>query len=268
MASVGIVGQIAAGFAIAFVIALAAYKARSLSRSGALAATLVGTASVAAGWPWGALLVIYFVASSALSRFRRADKEKLTAGMVEKGGARDATQVIANGGVFAAAAVAIAVARAPIAAVFAMGALGALATATADTWATEIGTLFGGVPRSVLTFRPVARGASGGITLAGTIAMIAGAAFIAYVSLALGLTRAAPLVLLAGIVGALVDSVLGATVQERRWCASCEQSTERGIHHCGAATTRVAGYASITNDMVNLLATMTGFAVAVLGLVI
>jgi uncharacterized protein (TIGR00297 family) len=268
MASPRVIERVLTGFVIALAIALAAYRAGSLSRSGAAAATLVGTASVVAGWSWGILLVAYFVASSLLSRFRRAEKERITGAIVEKGGARDAMQVIANGGVFAAGALVSALAGPATAMCAGIIALGALAAATADTWATEVGTLFGGIPRSLLTFRRVPPGTSGAVSVAGCAAMLLGAAFIAYFSSALGLTLIPPLVLVAGVVGALGDSILGATLQERRWCASCERSTERRIHDCGTATARSGGAWWMNNDGVNLIATIVGGAVAALGLIV
>src|SRR3954469_35884 len=164
MASPRVIERVLAGGSRGPVVALAAHRAGSLSRSGAVAATVIGTAAVSAGWAWGALLIIYFVASSLLSRFRSREKAARTKGMVEKGGQRDATQVMANGGVFALCAVAGALSPAPFSFILATGALCALSAATADTWATEIGTLFGGTPRSVLTFQNVAAGTSGGVS--------------------------------------------------------------------------------------------------------
>src|SRR5665213_2130338 len=95
------------GAIVAACVAFGAKRAGSLSMSGALAATIVGTLAVAAGWDWGALLLLYFISSSLLSRIGRATKERRTAAIVAKGGARDAIQVLANGGVFAAAAAAM-----------------------------------------------------------------------------------------------------------------------------------------------------------------
>ena len=74
---------------------------------GAIAATVVGWAAVAAGWGWGAMLIVYFVASTLVSRAGRAAKHRRTASIVAKGGERDAVQVLANGGVFAVGAVAM-----------------------------------------------------------------------------------------------------------------------------------------------------------------
>jgi uncharacterized membrane protein len=142
--------------------------------------------------------------------------------------------------------------------------VGALAAATADTWATEIGTLFGGTPRAPLTLRPVPPGTSGGMSAAGTAAMIAGALFIALAARALALTDALAVVTLAGCVGAMVDTLLGATLQERRWCDACGRATECRRHHCGADTRLAGGLTVMDNDAVNVLATLTGAALAAL----
>jgi uncharacterized protein (TIGR00297 family) len=252
----------AGGLFVAGAVAFAARRAGSLSTSGALAATVVGAASLAAGWGWGALLLLYFVVSSLLSHAGGAEKSRLTEGIVAKGGTRDATQVLANGGVFALCALATAFADPAWTAVAGVAAVGALAAATADTWATEIGTLFGGTPRAPLTLRPVPPGTSGGMSAAGTAAMIAGALFIALAARALALTDALAVVTLAGCVGAMVDTLLGATLQERRWCDACALATERRIHDCGSPTRRTGGLAAVENDAVNLLATIVGAAVA------
>jgi uncharacterized protein (TIGR00297 family) len=253
-----------AGFVAAVCIAAAARRARSLSRSGAVAAVVVGTAAATAGWSWGALLILYFVASSALSHAGAAEKERRTRGVVAKGGARDAIQVLANGGVFALCALGILAAAPESAPVLAAAAAGALAAATADTWATEIGTLIGGTPRALLSLREVPPGTSGALSAAGTAAMLAGALTVALLARWLNLTDALAAVTFAGVAGALLDSLLGATLQERRWCDTCSLATERQVHDCGAATRPTGGVRAIDNDAVNLAATVTGAAVAAL----
>ena len=252
----------AAGTAAAAVIACIARRAGALTASGAWATVVVGAAAVTAGWRWGVLLVLYFSAAVLLSRFGRADKERRTGGMVAKGGARDATQVAANGGVFAACMLAIAFGPPSLGVTMGLAALGALAASSADTWATEIGTQFGGTPRSVLTLRPLATGTSGAISMLGSLAMVAGAAFVGGVARWIGLGDTVLVVALAGIGGALADSLLGATLQERRWCPACATSSERPVHDCGVATTHAGGREWIDNDMVNLLSTFAGAAMA------
>ena len=252
------------GVVVAGAIAGVARRAGALSRSGAFAALFVGTATVTGSWRWGALLLTYFTLSTVLSRFGRERKETLTSGVLAKGGARDAVQVMANGGVFAAGALLSALAMDTVAVTMSLAALGALSASAADTWATEIGTLYGGTPRSLLTMRRVPVGSSGGVSVAGLAAMVAGAAVIAAVAVSLGLTHDLHIITTAGVAGAVVDSLLGATLQERRWCAACGRSSEQPVHDCGSATTLVGGHEWMNNDMVNLMATFVGAAVAVL----
>jgi uncharacterized protein (TIGR00297 family) len=244
------------GLVVSSGIGLAARRARSLSPSGAMAAVVVGTACMTAGLAWGALLILFFVSSSALSRWGREARSARVAGVVAKGDERDAWQVAANGGVFAMAALGSVIL--PGIAWEALGA-GALAASAADTWATEVGTLAGGMPRSVLSGRPMARGMSGGVTWIGTLASVAGAALIAAgVLLSRWGTGAALGALIGGVAGSLADSVLGATVQERRRCPACDRPTERLVHDCGSATVRAGGVPGLRNDAVNVACTAAG----------
>ena len=250
-----------AGFLLAGAIAFVARNVRALSTGGAVAALLVGTAASIAGWTWAAVLIVFFVTSSALSRFRHATREARIGRIVEKGNERDAVQVLANGGVFAVAAL---LAAATGESAWAAAALGGLAAATADTWATEVGTVTGGLPRSVVTFKPLPAGTSGGVTVPGTLASIAGAAFIAGMSYFIGVGCASTGVFVGGALGSLADSLIGATVQERRWCDGCSEATERRTHYCGRATRVVGGVPGARNDFVNVVCTIVGASVAMI----
>jgi uncharacterized protein (TIGR00297 family) len=250
------------GFVLAAAISLAARRTRSLSIGGAIAATLIGTVAVAAGWNWGALLILYFVSSTALSHVRRTEKARRIGAIVEKGGERDAVQVLANGALFAGAAIMMLIR--PHARWIALGA-GALAASAADTWATEIGTLSRRLPRSILTGRPVPTGTSGAISLAGTVAMAAGALFMGLLLVLLGWTlEIAMTVVIAGVFGAMIDTLLGATLQTRRWCAACSRETERAVHDCGIATAHKRGLGWLDNDLVNFLSAAAGGLLAAL----
>jgi uncharacterized protein (TIGR00297 family) len=253
-------GRLLEGLLLAATIALVARRARSLSTSGALGATAVGTVAVAAGWDWGVLLVAHFVVASALSKLGAERKARRTASMVAKSGERDLVQVLANGGVFAFAAVASILA--PTHPWFAVG-VGALAASAADTWSTEIGTLSRGSPRSIRNLRRVPPGTSGGVSIIGTVAMVVGAAFIAVIA---RLYEWSPAVVwgvfLGGVAGALADTAFGATLQERRRCQGCGEHTERKLHTCGSRTRRSGGIPGIDNDVVNFLATIVGGGVA------
>ena len=252
--------RVLAGAVTAGAVALLARRAGSLSTSGAVAATATGTAAIAAGWGWGALLIGYFVASSALTRAGARVKAARTGGVVEKGGARDAWQVAANGGVFALAAVATAVGLEGPWPLFG-GA--ALAAAAADTWSTEVGTWLGGMPRSILTLETVAPGTSGGITWWGSLGSILGGSAVAAGAYATGTPWAmVPSIAVGGVAGAFADSLLGATMQARRYCPACRTGTERRVHDCGTPTTAAGGFSWMDNDAVNFAATLAGAVIA------
>jgi uncharacterized protein (TIGR00297 family) len=255
------IGRALAGVVLAASTAVLARRAGTLTTSGAVAAMLLGTIATAAGWSWAVLLVVYFVSSSALSHWKRAAKEARTGAVVAKGGARDAWQVLANGGVFGMAAAGLLLWPHPV--WVAMGA-GALAASTADTWGTEVGTVAGGAPRSLLGWRAVPQGTSGAVSGVGTLATIAGALFIGALAWAVGWRAAVVPAVLGGVVGAFADSLLGATVQQRRWCDLCGEPTERTVHGCGNPTRMSGGLAWMDNDVVNLACTLVGAAVAAL----
>ncbi|MBA2248458.1 MAG: DUF92 domain-containing protein, partial [Chloroflexia bacterium] len=101
---------------------------------------------------------------------------------------------------------------------------------------------------------------SGAVSATGTAASAAGAILIATLA-ALGAAAALwvdaaasgifSAVAVAGFAGALLDSVLGATVQGVWWCPTCDESTESKRHHCGAPTRLVRGMGVVDNDLVN-----------------
>lgn len=242
---------------LAALVAFAAYRLGSLTRSGAIAAFVVGAITFdIGGWSGAAVLFAFFLPSTILSRIGRARKRALVD--VGKHGARDAWQVLANGGVAT-----LCIALAPRGGeLFFAGFAGAFAAAAADTWGTEIGTLAQGRPHSILTLKPLETGLSGGVTIVGTLATLAGAAFVAGVSAA---THVAPFmpVLIAGFGGATVDSILGASAQALRYCPDCERACETNPHYCGAPTELRRGIALLENDGVNFAATLSGALAAI-----
>ncbi len=238
---------------------LLAFRRKAVTSGGAAVGAGLGAAVFVATGPLGWLILALFVLSSTgFTRFRAGEKEWL-ASVQEKGGRRDALQVIANGGVGLLAALLLRLTGAPVcAAAFAA----AFASANADTWASEIGVLSRARPVSLLTFRHVPRGVSGGVTLLGSAASVCGALCVALL-LALentlvtaSLIGAATLIGLvtgAGVFGSLVDSILGSTVQAQ-YAKEDGSPTERrstgGVPH-----RRTRGLAWVTNDVVNLLST-------------
>lgn len=242
----------------ALAVAIAAWRAHALTPGGAIAAFAVGTIAFGlGGWPGAAMLFAFFLPSTLLSRVGKSRKAKLVD--IGKQGPRDALQVLANGGVASIAMLCAPFAGAPALAAFA----GAFAAAAADTWATEIGTLAAGSPRSILTLRPLQPGLSGGITWQGTLAQFGGAGVVASVA---ALTHVAPFgaIVVAGVAGSVVDSLLGATLQTLRYCPACERDCETNPHACGTPTALRRGLGWIGNDAVNFAATLCGGVLAAL----
>jgi uncharacterized protein (TIGR00297 family) len=211
------------------------------------------------------MLVAFFVSSTLLGRLPATVHLEQ-----RRGRQRDAVQVMANGGVAAVMALASLLTKERTRSLLIAGFGGAVATATADTWATEIGSRSRMRPRSIMTLQPTVPGASGGVTVAGLIASAAGAALIAGLASA-PLTnssrqasgQAIPIAL-GGFTGALIDSVLGATVQEVRFCEACAVETEVRVHRCGAQTRVTRGAPWCDNDTVNALATAAGATTSIL----
>lgn len=272
--------RFAIGLGLAALVAAGAWTSRALSTGGAVGAVVVGTLAFGGGGPaWAALLILFFATSSAASRWR-TDRKAAPAARFAKGSRRDLGQVLANGAV--PAALAVLALRFPEAGLFAAFA-GALAAATADTWATEIGLLSEQPPALITTGQPVPRGTSGGVTVVGTLAAVAGSALIAAVAAALlgardllevgvldtrlidwGALRLLPIVAASGLASAVLDSYLGATVQATYRTVGDRNGapTERSRAADGRPHARVRGWRWMTNDAVNLVATAAGAALA------
>jgi uncharacterized protein (TIGR00297 family) len=252
-------------------VAATVWRAGMLTGSGALAAAAIGSAAALAGVDWMLLLLTFFASSVLLGRLGRDTKRSRSAEVIEKSGARDATQVLANGALFGGAAtVAVSQSGVPLMSgctgtaplITAIG-LGALAAATADTWGTEIGMLSRTPPRSILTWKPLEPGMSGGVSLLGLTATVVGAVSLALLAWLLGWSRATTAAAaIGGIAGATTDSVLGASFQQRRRSLATGRMTERQTDDRGEATVLDGGLAWLDNDGVNFAATVIGASVA------
>jgi uncharacterized protein (TIGR00297 family) len=243
------------------VVAGGVWRAGLLSTSGAVAAAILGSLSALAGLHWMTLLLTFFGTSVALGRVGRAEKQRRSAGVIEKSGARDATQVLANGAIFGVGAL-LAI-DGNISTAAAAVALGALASATADTWGTEIGMLSRRAPRSILTWGPLEPGMSGGVSAQGLVATVGGACTIAGLAFALDWPASVSLgAAVGGLIGAMADSVLGATLQQRRRSTRTGRLTERLTEADGTPTVVAGGVRWLNNDGVNFASTLIGAGTA------
>ena len=272
------VPDLLAAYGAAALVAWIACRLRWLDRGGSAAAFVVGgTIFAFGGWPKAALLLVFFVTSSLLSRLPRPGPGDARSArrQAEPGGfrprraakeGRKSRQVVANGAVAAGLAVLAASAgqSGPFPGWADLAFAGAIAAVAADTWATEIGRFFGQVPRSAATLRPLEPGESGGMTTAGTFGGMMGAGLIGWAAALVlpGVGAREALVLeAAGALGMWVDSLLGASVQFKGACPECGRVVEDPAHPHALSWTR--GIRLFDNDAVNLCASVTGALAAV-----
>ncbi|MBN1532896.1 MAG: DUF92 domain-containing protein [Spirochaetes bacterium] len=242
---------------------LAAYLRGAFTPGGLAAGVATGTVVYCAGGPWSwCVMGAFVVSSSLLGGYRKGEKRNM-ARIQEKGGRRDWLQVMSNGAVGCAMILLHRTIGGPL---FLLLFAVAFASANADTWAGELGSLARRPPRSIVTFREVPRGTSGGVSVPGLLASLAGASFIALVCLGGAAACGAELpvrwvlwIAAGGFSGSVIDSLLGATVQAQYRDGSgliTERRREKGM-----PARLVRGFAFITNDTVNFLATLLAVAV-------
>ena len=232
------------GLLLSGAVVLASFRLRLLTVPGGLGAVVVGTLAFAfGGWPLWLLLMWFFGSANIAARFmaRRAARRGERGGRGrtapqaprasqalkpkrEEGEPRKLRQVLANSLPFLACAAASAATGDPWLLVVSAG---ALAACTADTWASEVGVYSKDDPVNILTRQPMQRGLSGGVSPLGLLATVVGSAATAALALLLFRAFASPapteptaffLIMACGVVGSLVDSVLGARLQAKYRC--------------------------------------------------
>ena len=255
------------GFALSTLIAGAAYKKESLSLSGFFAAIFVGTGMFYAGAFRGNYiiwisLISFFVTSSLLTKYKADEKMKFSK-ISEKGGRRDYAQVMANG----LLPLIFAILTAWTGSFFTLVAgITTIATSTADTWASEIGILSKGKTISILTWKPIPQGESGGVSILGIVASILGAGFIGLLFATVSWLKGdlmvwqgiVCLVIIAagGLLGSIIDSFLGVTIQAKYQGLISGMITEKRKLET-EATRLISGWRLINNDMVNFLSSLS-----------
>lgn len=260
------------GGLFALFIALFSIKVKFLDNSGATATFLLGaTIFGIGGLAWTVPMLTFYLLSSILSKLGRKRKAKFDL-VFEKGSQRDAGQVYANGGIAWIMMVVYSLTSDP--AVF-FAYLGTLAAVQADTWATEIGTMWPNPKaRLITTFKSVPVGTSGGVSIPGTSGAFIGSLFICASAVTMnipwintvGIVPSLFIIGLSGLVASLVDSLFGATVQAQYFDPIRKKVTERthSIAQDGSKVENklIKGYHFVNNDMVNTLCAISGSVLA------
>ncbi len=247
----------ALGMVLALIVALLSFRFKFLDAGGSVGTFLLGTLVFGiGGWSFTLPILTFFVLSSLISKIGKRRKQKLLQ-VFEKSGQRDIWQVLANGGVPGLLVIVWSFYPHDLVYLFYVGALAAV---MADTWSTEIGVLSKQEPVSVITFKKVDMGTSGGITLLGTLGGLLGASILVFTGWLSG-PHSSPAIIgskeiivlvAAGLLAGLIDSILGATVQAKFRCAECKKITEKKVHCNDITTQHDSGYRWINNDVVNL----------------
>jgi uncharacterized protein (TIGR00297 family) len=259
------VEQFFLGLTLAAIFAAASFSLRFLSASGSVGTFILASIIFGlGGWQWTIPILAFFILSSGLSKFGKRRKAAYQL-MFEKTDTRDAGQVAANGGV--AGIMMLCWYFFPEKNICYLLYLGSLAAVTADTWGTEIGLLAKGSPRSIITFKKVDTGTSGGVSFAGLAGGALGAFFIALSGnfwMTGNTVRSLFIkIIISGVTGSLIDSLFGATIQAKYRCGVCGKMTERTIH-CGYPTLLISGARWINNDIVNWACAIGGSLIFVM----
>lgn len=248
--------MIAVYTAVLLVIVVISLWRRWLTVSGVIGAFVLGFIVLYfGGFSAFTLFFFFFFTCSVLSKVKRAYN-----GREKKGSRRDIMQVMANG---LAAVLSIFLTRSPHFYSIAMvGYAAALSEAMADTWAGTFGIMSRRNPVSIITFTPVPKGISGGVTLMGFLFAALGSLLMALLYMALISFNWHHLLIISGsgFICSVVDSVLGATLQEH--FRSSDGSLTEKEWEDGKRNERVRGIPGFDNDMVNLSSSVLAAALA------
>lgn len=204
------------------VVAAATLGGRLVSVSGAVAGACLGFVILGCGgWPAYAILWTFFLIATAATKL--GYRRKQAAGTAQDAkGRRAGRHAIANCGVGAVLAIVVATVgwQEEIRQIAVFAFTGAFAAALADTLGTELGSLYGGTPVSVLSRKPVPPGTPGAVSAAGLIGGLLGGGVIGVVASAAGLIPGwgVWVISVAGVAGSLAESLLadGARLGGRR----------------------------------------------------
>lgn len=211
----GAIGRLLPALLVNAGAATVAWLEGAITRSGAVAGSVIGAIIyVGSGWE-GWLVLAATVVMAVLASHAGANRKRALGISQEQEGPRGAGHAVANCG--AAAAAAIVAITSPHQAAAWVALVAALTAAGADTVASETGKAWGRRTLLIVGFRSVAPGTPGAVSVEGSLANVAAAFAVATFAATLGLIPGAaiPSVVIAALVGATLESVLAATVERR-----------------------------------------------------
>uniref|UniRef100_A0A8C3QQV5 Transmembrane protein 19 n=1 Tax=Cyanoderma ruficeps TaxID=181631 RepID=A0A8C3QQV5_9PASS len=260
---------------VPLIIATQGFKKKSLDHSGALGGLVVGFILTVANYSFFSSLFVFFVTSSKLTKWKKDIKRQIDSEYKE-GGQRNWVQVFCNGGVPTELALLYMIENGPgeipidfskeyTASWMCLSLLGALACSAGDTWASEIGSVMSkSKPRLITTWEQVPVGTNGAVTLVGLISSLLGgmtvgiAYFITQLIFVSDLEISAPqwpIIVFgaaAGLLGSIVDSYLGATMQY----SGFDRTIGMVVNHQTTDSKHISGKPILDNNAVNLFSSV------------
>jgi len=196
------------------------------------------------------ILVATFLVTMLASKITTQQKEDAFNGINEKHGKRDGIQVFCNVGV---GAISLFLYHLTKREVYVIAYAAVMASSLADSMASEIGILSKGKTFDLRTLKPVSKGISGGVSRLGLVASFLGSLLIAIIFYFEWFSILDSVVIaVLGMIGALIDSILGSCLQVKYRCQKCHKVTEKK-YHCQMPTHYEKGLKFLNNDAVNLM---------------
>ncbi|KAJ3701308.1 hypothetical protein LUZ61_005013 [Rhynchospora tenuis] len=257
---------------ISVLLAIRSVKRKSVDFSAAFVGIPVFIAHMIAGYRFAILVLVFFFSSSKVTRVGE-DKKRSIDVEFKEGGQRNWKQVLANSGIATVLAIIIAfitggedrcldTSNSKLITGLIGGIVGHYACANGDTWSSELGIISNSQPRLITTFKKVKKGTNGGVTISGLVAAgAAGCAIgVAFVSVGFVTTNCdahvvqkqmlmIPLATLSGLLGSLIDSVLGATLQYSGYC----NLRKKVVGKAGPTVVKISGREILDNNGVNVV---------------
>jgi len=190
-------------------------KARKLTEAGALTGGLLGVCIfLGAGFTGLAMLGFFFILGSVASSWRI--NYKISLGLAEENkGRRKASQAVANAGIAGLFGL-LSWLYPGKAELFRLMLAASFASAAADTMSSELGNVYGKRFYNILTFQLDSRGLNGVVSVEGTLLGLVGSLLIGILyGIGFHWNWNILLIIVAGTIGNLTDSVLGATLERR-----------------------------------------------------
>ncbi len=195
---------------------LASYFSGKLTFAASVTGVLVAVfIYIGAGYPGLVMLAVFFVLGTAVTSHKKEEKLKIAA-VEAHDGRRKASQVLANAGVAALLSLLCILIdhHSPVLLVMIAG---SFASATGDTFSSELGNVYGRNFYNILTLKKDTRGLNGVISFEGTVFGVIGSLVVAFIYIIFfGWSYAFFIIALAGIAGNAFDSLLGALFERKR----------------------------------------------------